>query len=88
MNHLGTHVPDGGNIMQGIQVAGLRHTLLLSVKWHIDGSMMTYMTRKSTRKQQAIKELLENNKIITRKTCRTYVSQSSVDNGTIVYIFH
>ena len=45
------------------------------------------MTRKSTRKQQAIKELLENDKMITRKTCRTHVSQSSVDTGTIGYIF-
>ena len=32
MNHLVTPVPGGGNIMQGIQVAGPRSTLLLSVK--------------------------------------------------------
>ena len=31
MNHLVTPVPDGGSIMQGIQVAGPRPTLLLLV---------------------------------------------------------
>ena len=43
--------------------------------------------QKSTKRQQALNELLNENKLITRKTGKTYVSPSGVDTSTIDYVF-
>ena len=65
-----------------LQKYGNTHYIILGDDFNDD-----LYDQKSTRRQRALNELLEENKLITRKTGKTYVSPSGLDTSNIDYIF-
>ena len=121
ISHLVSPIPDGGNRIQGIEIAGDKPTLLLSVympckglkanledyddclaqvheilqkygKTHyiiVGGDFNEDITsQKITKRQSSLNQLINENRLSTSKTGKTYVSPIGVETSTLDYVLH